>query len=606
MGRLRSRSRRPDARTELVLGLGFVMVAAAVLLARASPATGYERSIYESTPRLVWGLLGGALLIALGVAVYRESDRLVAIALALGGTATTVISALPIVRGYHFFGAADSLTHLGWTRDIASGAVDPHSLFYPAYHSLSLGLGRLLGLPLEHALLVAMVVLFVPFLLFVPLTVRVMTGDTRATAIAGVASWMVLPVNNVATHLIPHTNTLALFFAPVVLFAAVAYMHQSSDRGTDRLAVTPIGALLAVLSAGYVILHAQHAVNLLLVFGAICGVQFVFRRYRPGHAIANHRPLYAPTVLLAGFILAWVATHETATRAARITFDSIFRGEIGAASEVAQRSGSLLAIGGGILELFAKLFLVSALFAVLAGGFLLLADIGSIDLEGELRGYMVYVTAALVPLTLLFAVYFLGTPKMAFRQFGFVFVLLTAVGGVAVAWVTGVLESEIGIGRTAVAVVLVACLVISLLTVFPSPFIYKSTPTVTEATVSGYETTFDQRAADVPVATLNSRPSRYADAIYGTVESASMDVSGAGEGALNASGVDRGDPAAAYPADSYYFALTAADVQTELVVYEQLNYERAGLRTMKSSPRTERVFSNGEYRLYLVSNETGT
>ncbi|MHB9288003.1 hypothetical protein ACKVMT_13290 [Halobacteriales archaeon Cl-PHB] len=603
MDRLRPETRRGDTVVELALGLGFLLVAAAVLLARRAPATGYERSIYASTPGLVWGLLSVALFVAVSVAVYRNTDRAVALALGLGGLAVTVVSALPIIRGYHFLGAADSLTHLGWTKDLATGVLDPSTLFYPAYHSLSLGLGRLLGIPLNHALLLAMVALFVPFLVFVPLTVRLVTGEPRAAAFAGIASWMVMPVNNVATYMVPHTNSLALFFAPVVLLATVAYLRQAG--GSTHRGVTPVGALLGVLLAAYVILHLQHAVNLLLVFGAICGVQFVYRRYRSDHPVAQHRPLYAPTAFLGFLVAGWVATHDTATRAAEITFENLLSGDVGAAAEIGQRSASLLTIGAGLTELFVKLFLVSAVFAAITGVYMLLADRNAIDVYRERRALVRYAIVALVPLTALFVVYAVGTPKMAFRQLGFIFVVVTVVSGLALAWTFDRLDSLTVVGRPAVAVFLTMCLLVSLMAVFPSPFIYRSSPGVSEQSVSGYETAFDHRDPGIPLASLATEPTRFANGIYGTTTSASMDVSGGGDGVVNASMVNRGSPAA-YPADRYYLALTDADVETELVVYEQLNYDRESLQAFRSSTHSDRVLANGGYELYLVTNATGS
>lgn len=601
MGNYYDRTRNADTTTEVLLGLGFLLVAAAVVFARQNPPSGYEQSIYSSTPLIVWGLIAVALVTAVSIAMYRNTKQAVTLGLALGGTTMTIITALPIIRGYYFFGGADSLTHLGWTKDLASGEVDPASLFYPAYHSISLCLSRLLGISPEHALMFAMVILFVPFLVFVPLTAWIMTGDTRATAIAGIASWMVMPVNNVATHMVPHTNTLALFFAPVLLFVAVAYFHQSSER--DGL--TPIGGLLAILSAGYVILHAQHAVNLLLVFGAICGVQFVIRRYRSDHPIAKHRPLYAPTMVLATFVFIWMGTHETATRAAQTTFDNLLQGDVGAVSEVTQRTSSLLTIGAGITEIFLKLFLVSALFALLTGGYLYFSGLRNGEDVGRFN-YTTYLIVALVPLTVLFGVYFMGTPKMAFRQYGFIFVLITIISGVAGTWLLGRTESLTAVARPMMAIILVACLLVSLTTVFASPFIHKPTPAVSEQSMAGYQTTFDHRVTDVPIATLNDDPTRFSDGIYGVSGTSPGGIVGEGDGTVATDAFNTGDFPSGYPTDSYYLALPASDVQTQLEVYRQLNYEQVGLEALQSSANADRVVSNGEYRLYLISDESGS
>jgi hypothetical protein len=366
-----------------------------------------------------------------------------------------------------------------------------------------------------------------------------------------------------------------------------------------------VGIALALASAGLVILHLQHAVNVLLLFAGICAVQFVYRHRAPGHPVADHRPLYGQTALLAAMSAAWGATHETAERAFSVTVAGLLRTGVGAPSAVAQRGGSLLAIGGSLVELFVKLFLVSAVVALLTVGYLLAANREWIDVDREARGWTTYFAVGFLPVTGLFLVYFLGTPKMAFRELGFIFVPVTVLGAVALARTTGWFEDRVPGGRGVVAAVLVGCLALSLLVVFASPYIYKPTPHVTEQEMEGYETGLQYRASGVPYATLDSQPYRYSDALYGPTDTSEAELAGEGDGFVRPVQFNNGAPERAYPGDAYYVAITRADVETQMGVYEQINYRREGLDALANSRSANLVGTNDEFDLYVVGNATG-
>lgn len=116
--------------------VGCLALFTALVVANRTPASGYELSIYQSTPTLVWIGLGIALAVAVLVGLTAPRDtRTHDSALLLGGSAALAIVALPILRGYTFLGGGDSLSHVGWAREIQrrnppSGPValsrDPH------------------------------------------------------------------------------------------------------------------------------------------------------------------------------------------------------------------------------------------------------------------------------------------------------------------------------------------------------------------------------------------------------------------------------------------------------------------------------------------------
>jgi hypothetical protein len=599
------RARRERTAMELALGAGFLFVALAVFVARGTPATTFERSIYASTPVATLLLFVVAITIAVVACVYATAYRRGA-GVCLGGTTIVAFVSLPLVRGYHFVGSADPLTHLGWTRDIANGVIAPQTLFYPGYHTFSLAIGRLTGVSLENALLIATVLLFAAFVVHVPLAARVLSSSDRVTGVAAVAAWLVLPINHVATHLLPHTNSLALLFVPVILFALFLYLTRASRSRHFYGLVTPFGVVLAIVSAALVVMHLQHAVNLLLVFVSTLLVQILANRRTESDPIVYQQPLYAQTGLLTALVIGWAATHATTNRALSAVFASLFRGDVGAVTEVAQRGSSLLLVGGSLVGLFVKLFLVSAVFALLTVAYIAVAHTQLISVPDDQRAILTYLAVAFVPLTALFGVYFFGTPKMSFRQVGFIFVVVTVAGAVAFTRIADWFADRTGVQQSVPAVLLVLCLVLSLAVVFPSPYIYKSTPHVTTQDVSGYETAFDTRAGATPYATIGSVPSRYGDAIYGSNENAGTDFSGNGSGFVEPEAFNDGALGDAYPAASYYLVLTRGEVETQVEVYDELNYRATALDGLARDRRVNRVQSNGAFELYLVGNETVT
>src|SRR6056297_3335455 len=104
-----------------ITAVGFVAIGIGILVARGDPATGFEMSIYGETPVLFWVCVCAALLGSVLVVFANPNRQLLATAAVLAGTAMTAIVSTPIIRGYHYVGRADSLSHLGTAIDLNAG-----------------------------------------------------------------------------------------------------------------------------------------------------------------------------------------------------------------------------------------------------------------------------------------------------------------------------------------------------------------------------------------------------------------------------------------------------------------------------------------------------
>ena len=588
--------------------VGFLAVAIGILFARANPATAYEPSIYTGTPTAVWICFALALAIAVGTAIVCRG-RQQAIGIGLGGLTVTAIVSLPVIRNYRFAGMGDALTHLGWTRDIVTGGMDPHELFYPGVHSIAAVVHYLGGVPIERALLFAVVFLFVPFLIFVPLTVRDMAGGGAAVGFAAIVSWMVLPINNIATHMGVHTNSNALFLVPVVVFAFVAYLRRRTTIERLPLGLSPFSVLVYLTGVGLLLVHPQQMIHLLVFVAAIAGVQFLARRRYDDHPILEHPTTYVHTAVLGTLCTLWAASNERFRDAISGLVYGLLRSDIGATQEVDQREGSLAEIGGSIEELFVTMFLEAAVVGLIVGLFVLAMWLGRTRTDRETATFVNYFALALIPLGGMFVVYFVGTSTMAFRQVGFIYVLLTILAGIAFAHAFGGLSRYVTRpgANTVAALSLGAFLVLGLMTVYASPIIYSPTQHVTDEKFSGYESGLEHAAEDRPHVGLGYDPYRYDHGINGLdrEEGEGAPLSGASfaSGEVEPEPFEAGNYSGAYHGSDYYFIVTEFDVTREIEVYDGLHYSEESLEGIERDPSANKVIANDEFEMYAVASD---
>lgn len=573
------------------LAVGFLALAVGVAAAYVTPARGYELSIYRATPAAFWAGVVVAGVVAVGVLALAPRDRDVTAAL-LGGLAVLAVVALPAVRSYYFYGRADSLTHLGWARDIAAGRMPVTDIVYPGGH-VSAGLvGAVGGVDLPRAMLLYVPVVAVVFVVFVALTVRTLAPGRRAVAVGGLSAALLLPVNNVSTHLMFHPFSLATLLVPLVLFLLVR--HVSGYRGPARppRLVSATGVALFVAGAGLLLVHSQTMLNLLLLVAGVVAVQAYARRYRPRHPVADQRMVYGQLLLLGGLFVAWNAQHEAMFR----TLDSLVTAVLGGAPVgqlVTQRTGSLTALGASLAGVFVKLFLVSAVYVLLSAALVLAVLRDRVDVEPRTEAVVTYLAAGgatLAPFVLLHA--FGPLSSYLFRHVGFGMVLATVLGALALA--VGVPGRQGVLARAGAVVVALAVVALSLSVLFPSPFVYSPSHHVTEAGVAGYETAFDVRAAGVPMAGVRGGVDRYADAL-GADDVPYDRPERVGDYPL-------GDLASHFPADRY-FAVTETDRVREIRAYRGLRYTQSDFRALGTSPGVNRVQATGSFDLYYVDDD---
>lgn len=603
--------------------MGFFALSAGVMTAFANPATNYELSIYRGTPDIFWIGWGIALLVSVFASILTDDARLRGLGVFLGGCGITVFAGLPVVRGYYFFGSGDTLTHLGWIRDIASGALNPIDLFYPGVHSLSVLISTLTGFRLERSGMMIVIVFVLVYLSFVALFSRVLMTGVGAV-VGAISGFHLLPINIVMTQVTVHPISMASLFFVLILFVFFKYVTEPHSESSGRITAT--GVLLALTTSATVLYHPQQASVVLVLFGTVSAVQFVARWRSATDRIAETRTMYAQTIFLAIVFVLWTTIHEGLTNQVAVILSSMYQtvfasgGDAGAV--VSQRSTSLADLGTSPLVIFLKLFLVSAIYSVFAGLVMLFSFVARLDNAeagaSTLITYVTYGFVVLVPFSLL--QFFGDTSRLFFRYHASMMVIATLLGAYGIAYFavnqfspmfrrrrrvidpfgddSFVRQSRATkIRHGVVGGALSVMLLLSLVAVFPSPYLIQPSLHMTEMQAQGYNDAFALTGNETELTGAGMPPWRYRHALKGTSgnpwgpsrvppQEYDHDVTGY----LRVVSADNGA----------LLAFTRYDRLTATVTYDGLHFSQTDFRELETTPGIDRVYSSGEFELYYT------
>ncbi|HET7322964.1 MAG TPA: hypothetical protein VFJ06_01390 [Halococcus sp.] len=586
---------------KLALVIGYLALAGGVLYAYGAPATGYEISIYGSTPYGFWFGIGIALLISVFVTLSAPDGYLSLGGLLLGGGATVSLAGLPIIRNYFFYGTGDGLTHLGWTKDIFHGVLSVFGDFYPGIHTMSLFMHSVVGATIPRSMLLVVLCYVVVYIVFIPLCVRSMTSHRGAMLLGGLSGLLLLPINHLGmNYMTPHPISDSILLTPVIIYLLINYLTSPTDVFETRLPMSAVGAVFAITLGGIVLYHPQQAANLIIFFIVISFVQFVYRTLKPDSRIADHKTLYSPAVFLIGSFMLWSvgrSRYESSVDAVlRELFSFLTGGGANLGAGVASQGASLTAIGGSVLELFLKLFGVSLIFAALAGLLMLTSLFGRLRDAPDTTALVKYFTIGLVVLIPYSLVFYIGSVSdLFFRNVGLIMLFSTILGSIALyRYISGLSEIVPANGvRAVTAVVLVLMLALSAVIVFPAPYIFLPNGQVTDSQMSGYRFSFTHTDG-LAVYGLRAGPWRYKHGLFG-VETTDIQQNGRGISAQNISSGLAGETA-----EDRYLAIPDAVRKREIEVFDGLRYDRKTFSSLDDQRGVSHVYTNGGVDLYLI------
>lgn len=595
-------SSNSETLAQALLILCFLGITTATFTAYQNPVTGYELSIYRGTPVMFWVFSSLALLVSM-LLVFSSGNRHVRMGgTFLGGLTMTTIVSLPIIRGYHYIGEGDALSHLGTAKDMNAGLVALTESRYPVVHTLGSVLHDVTGLPIRHSLLILIVLFVVCFFVFVPLVVRELTGNSWTTYISVYTALMLLPLNHVSPSLHIHPTSQALMYAPVFLFVFFVLFKQRISR---------YSSMFIVVATMFAMLHPQQAANLVLFFGVIALLQ-IGKDVLRGDWLSRRSAWVLPEVsYYAIFFWLWATNLPVFWRNIERVYMIPFQ-QTRAADSAVERSVSLTEVGGSLPELFVKMFLVSFVFVLLTALLMVLVIRRLPELElhtldesiapdgGTEQMLPLYIYCGLVAVSMIFVTYLLGgISDQYFRHLGMLMVFGTILGTIMIGRAVRSVRRRRSstTARRTIVLVLVLCTALSLPVVFASPYIYYTSDHVTEMQINGHGTTFEHRDDSILFDDVRSETARYGHAILGTDlprESFYEERRGGIPDHFVSQSLHQ------YYVEPTYVTVTEADRVRDPILWRGFRFSHEDFEYLDTQAGINRVQSNGGYDLYLV------
>lgn len=593
----------------IALVVGCLSFVGAVIVAEANPATAYEVSIYRSTPLLYWFGVSVSLLVGVAALVLAASWIQWAGGLVLTALSMLSVPALPLVRGYFFYGLGDALRHLGNARGLVSGETEFFAEVYPAAYSFSGFLSTLSDISLEQSMLFVVFITSVLYVVFVVLCVRAILPRRRAVAIASLSALMFLPLNHVSFHPHFHTFSMTTFLTPILLYVVIKHI---TDRGTDetiprRLSSTDLG--FAVAAVAIVLYHPQVALNVIIVLGAIAAMQRLNGRYFSDTTLGGSPPVYGQLLFLIAVFVLWNLQHQEIFAMGSTLLASLNAWLLGTAyggEVVTQRTNSAQSVGVGIGELFVKLFLVPAFYTLVAGA-VVVANLLSDEFDRNSRMITTTFSLAGIALAIYSLAHFVGDVSgYFFRHIGFGMVLVTILAGIGLTRACDHVDEMRHSPSQLVKIVSVSALVIalalSILVVFPSPYMAQPTQHVSEQMYAGHGTAMEYRAEGAAMASSRA-PSRQYPRAMGLDLDRRLSWAVPPEALPSDLRRFRGDD---FPTrEFYYYIQTDQEVQKELVAFRGVRYNESDFTSVGETAGVSQVMTNGRVDVYHVKYADG-
>jgi len=251
---------------KIIAILCFTLIAVSLIVARNSPATGYEPSIYTATPPLVWGGLIFGVICGIGIIFHQlytgkqEENRLWLVGLLLVALSFITVLSMHVIRSYLLYGTGDSLTHLVYVRDLlSSGHVEARNL-YPVAHIYAAELHQILSIDVTRLFGYIPIFFNALYIVFIYLFARSVFADKGQVILATLAGILVLTSLRVGfVYFCP--NELADVILPL---AFLLTLTRFSPRNSPQFAT-----LLIFMILFFPVFHVMAAFALLTILSGL-------------------------------------------------------------------------------------------------------------------------------------------------------------------------------------------------------------------------------------------------------------------------------------------------------------------------------------------------
>ena len=200
--------------------ISFLLIIPALILIKNNPTTGYELSIYESTPALVWiflilGIAGG-LFIIVHQAFTESKNNFWFIGFFILILNNFIILSMHAFKGYFQYAGCDHMCHLSWIKGIIESGHFESRNFYPIIHLLGSQVSEICNIQPD------IVVKYLPAFLSILFLMVFMYGLAKSSlleegqVLLTCAASCVLFFNCMHVQVYPHVFSVLLF--PIIVY----------------------------------------------------------------------------------------------------------------------------------------------------------------------------------------------------------------------------------------------------------------------------------------------------------------------------------------------------------------------------------------------------
>jgi hypothetical protein len=495
----------------------FILILFSSFIAHAHPAKGYELSIYESTPTFVWiflifSIIGGVTIIVHQVytKAYKNSNFWLFGFLILILSRMTLLY-IPFIRGYYTW-RGDNISHIGHVKDVLLTGHFATDNCYPVTHILLAELTSILGAPIELIVNHSTALFSVFYVVFIYLlaTAVLPRRDAQLLSVAAIGS-VLFNVYNV--YLMP--NGWSILYLPLLFF----FFFKSFKSLEYKL-------LLVIILVLYPFFHPLSStvlVIMLLTIGFVSVLMYIIEHKKISLGNILHSFPLTQVLIVLGILLPWILSFQAFNLNIRSLYTALTTGQ--SLDVIAQMGSTLDKINLHGLEfikhvikmmgdeiIFLALSLIAAIIllksykdhteiksnknlAILLGITFVIGIIYASYLFNIIPGLENIGALRLLRYLVIFTPIFVG---YAFQHF--------------------LSKRRTYITASLCILIIMTASIISILSLYPSPYILRPTSEVTEMDMQGFEWVVEYKSTDIGCTCIMSPPYRFADAILGDIE----------------------------------------------------------------------------------------
>lgn len=202
--------------------ISFLLIIPALILIKNNPATGYEISIYVSTPPLVWIFLIGSAIGGISIIVHqafsKEKNNFWLVGFFILILNNFIILSMHAFKGYFQYAGSDHNCHLSWIKNLIESGHFESGNIYPILHIFGSQISEICNISPDIVVKYLPPFLSIVFLMLFMYALAKSSVFEKGQVLLASAASCVLFFNCLHVQVYPHTFSVLLFVPILYLY----------------------------------------------------------------------------------------------------------------------------------------------------------------------------------------------------------------------------------------------------------------------------------------------------------------------------------------------------------------------------------------------------